>query len=122
MNPLDAVVVGAGPTGLACGIELQQRGMNVVLLDKGCVVNSIYHYPTNMSFFTTPELLEIGDIPMTSMGEKPTRGEALKYYRAEVHLREGGQDYDIMGWREETVINDVLDHYGRHLHFLAAVR
>ena len=50
------------------------------------------------------------------------QAEALKYYRAEVHLREGGQDYDIMGWREETVINDVLDHYGRHLHFLAAVR
>src|SRR5690606_11433480 len=50
------------------------------------------------------------------------RTEALKYCRAEVHLREGGQDYDIMGWREETVINDVLDHYGRHLRFLAAVR
>jgi thioredoxin reductase (NADPH) len=81
VNALDAVVVGAGPTGLACGIELQNRGMNAVLLDKGCVVNSIYHYPTNMSFFTTPELLEIGNIPMTSMGEKPTRGEALKYYR-----------------------------------------
>ena len=81
MNRWDAVVIGAGPTGLACGIELQQRGMSVVLLDKGCVVNSIYHYPTNMSFFTTPELLEIGNIPMTSMGEKPTRTEALKYYR-----------------------------------------
>ena len=81
MNGLDAVVVGAGPTGLACGIELKNRGLNAVLLEKGCVVNSIYHYPTNMSFFTTPELLEIGNIPMTSMGEKPTRGEALKYYR-----------------------------------------
>jgi thioredoxin reductase (NADPH) len=81
VKQLDAVVVGAGPTGLACGIELQNRGMNAVLLEKGCVVNSIYHYPTNMSFFTTPELLEIGDVPMTSIGEKPTRGEALKYYR-----------------------------------------
>lgn len=81
MIPLDAVVVGAGPTGLACGIELKQRGLNAILLDKGCVVNSIYHYPTHMSFFTTPELLEIGNIPMTSMGEKPTRTEALKYYR-----------------------------------------
>ena len=77
----DALVVGAGPTGLACGIELQQRGVKTVLIEKGCVVNSIYHYPTNMSFFTTPELLEIGNIPMTSLNEKPNRTEALKYYR-----------------------------------------
>jgi thioredoxin reductase (NADPH) len=77
----DAIVVGAGPTGLACGIELQQRGVKTVLIEKGCVVNSIYHYPTNMSFFTTPELLEIGGVPMTSLNEKPNRHEALKYYR-----------------------------------------
>jgi thioredoxin reductase (NADPH) len=77
----DVVVVGAGPTGLACGIELQQRGVKTVLVEKGCVVNSIYHYPTNMTFFTTPELLEIGNIPMTSLNEKPNRTEALKYYR-----------------------------------------
>ena len=77
----DALVVGAGPTGLACGIELQQRGLKTVLVEKGCVVNSLYNYPTNMSFFTTPELLEIGNIPMTSLNEKPNRTEALKYYR-----------------------------------------
>ncbi len=77
----DAIVVGAGPTGLACGIELQKRGLKTVLFDKGCVVNSLYHYPTNMVFFTTPELLEIGDLPMTSLNEKPGRTEALKYYR-----------------------------------------
>jgi thioredoxin reductase (NADPH) len=77
----DAVIVGAGPTGLACGIELKRRGLNALLIDKGCVVNSLYNYPTNMVFFTTPELLEIGDIPMTSLNEKPVRGEALKYYR-----------------------------------------
>ncbi|MGA2771103.1 MAG: YpdA family putative bacillithiol disulfide reductase [Bryobacteraceae bacterium] len=77
----DAVVVGAGPTGLACGIELQQRGLKTVLVEKGCVVNSIYHYPNNMTFFTTPELLEIGNIPMTSLNDKPNRTEALKYYR-----------------------------------------
>lgn len=77
----DVVIVGAGPTGLACGIELTKLGVSNVLLDKGCVVNSLYHYPTNMVFFTTPELLEIGDIPMTSLNEKPVRGEALKYYR-----------------------------------------
>lgn len=78
---LDAIVVGAGPTGLACGIELGKQGLTVKLIDKGCVVNSLYHYPTNLVFFTTPELLEIGGIPMTSLNEKPTRNEALKYYR-----------------------------------------
>jgi thioredoxin reductase (NADPH) len=78
---VDALVVGAGPTGLACGIELQTRGVRTVLIEKGCVVNSIYHYPTHMTFFTTPELLEIGNIPMTSLNEKPNRTEALKYYR-----------------------------------------
>ena len=80
MSRFDAVVVGAGPTGLACGIELKRRGLKAVLLEKGCVVNSLYNYPTNMVFFTTPELMEIGGIPMTSFGEKPTRTEALKYY------------------------------------------
>jgi thioredoxin reductase (NADPH) len=78
---VDAVVVGAGPTGLACAIEVQRRGLRAVILEKGCVVNSLYNYPTNMTFFTTPELLEIGDLPMTSVREKPTRNEALKYYR-----------------------------------------
>jgi len=77
----DVVIVGAGPTGLACGIELKRRGAGAVLIDKGCVVNSLYHYPVNMVFFTTPELLEIGNIPMTSIGDKPVRTEALKYYR-----------------------------------------
>jgi len=81
VNQFDVIVVGAGPTGLACGIELQNRGLRTVLIEKGCVVNSLYHYPTNMVFFTTPELLEIGDIPMTSLNEKPNRHEALKYYR-----------------------------------------
>jgi len=75
------LVIGAGPTGLACAIEAQRAGMKAVCIDKGCLVNSLFHYPANMTFFTTPELLEIGDIPMTSLGEKPTRTEALKYYR-----------------------------------------
>lgn len=77
----DTVIVGAGPTGLACGIELKLRGLRAILFDKGCLTNSLYHYPTHMTFFTTPELLEIGNIPMTAMYEKPTRTEALKYYR-----------------------------------------
>jgi thioredoxin reductase (NADPH) len=77
----DAVIVGAGPTGLACGIELKKLGLRALLLDKGCLVNSLYHYPAQMTFFTTPELLEIGGLPMTSLNEKPNRVEALKYYR-----------------------------------------
>jgi len=77
----DAIIVGAGPTGLACGIELKKRGQSAVIIDKGCLCNSLYNYPTHMVFFTTPELLEIGGIPMTSLGEKPGRTEALKYYR-----------------------------------------
>ena len=81
MESFDVAIVGAGPTGLACGIEVQKRGLRPILFDKGCVVNSIYNYPTNLVFFTTPELLEIGDIPMTSLNEKPGRTEALKYYR-----------------------------------------
>src|SRR5450755_4441750 len=81
MERCDVAIVGAGPTGLACGIELERRGLSAILFDKGCVVNSIYNYPINLVFFTTPELLEIGDIPMTSLNEKPGRTEALKYYR-----------------------------------------
>jgi thioredoxin reductase (NADPH) len=81
VHQYDAIVVGAGPTGLACGIEMKQRGVNTLLIEKGCVVNSLYNYPTHMVFFTTPELLEIGGLPMTSLNEKPGRTEALKYYR-----------------------------------------
>ena len=88
----DVAIVGAGPTGLACGIELKKRGLRPILFDKGCIVNSIYHYPINLVFFTTPELLEIGNIPMTSLNEKPGRTEALKYYRR------------------------VSDHYGLNVH------
>ncbi len=77
----DVLVIGAGPTGLACAIEAQKVGLKVIILDKGCLVNSLFHYPAGMTFFTTPELLEIGDIPFTTALQKPTREEALEYYR-----------------------------------------
>jgi thioredoxin reductase (NADPH) len=77
----DVLVIGAGPTGLACAIEAQRVGLKVIVVDKGCLVNSLFHYPANMTFFTTPELLEIGDIPFTTSLQKPTREEALEYYR-----------------------------------------
>jgi thioredoxin reductase (NADPH) len=82
MNEIyDVICIGAGPTGLASAIEVKRAGMRALVIDKGCLCNSLYHYPVNMVFFTTPELLEIGDIPMTCATEKPTRVDALKYYR-----------------------------------------
>ncbi len=77
----DVLVIGAGPTGLACAIEALKIGLKVIVVDKGCLVNSLFHYPVGMLFFTTPELLEIGDIPFTTAQQKPTREEALEYYR-----------------------------------------
>ena len=77
----DVLVVGAGPTGLACAIEAKRAGLSTVLVDKGCLCNSLFHYPSNMTFFTTPELLEIGDMPFSSPNQKPSRNEALEYYR-----------------------------------------
>jgi thioredoxin reductase (NADPH) len=77
----DLLVIGAGPTGMACAIESQRAGFDAVLVDKGCLCNSLFNYPANMTFFTTPELLEIGDMPFSSPNQKPTRSEALEYYR-----------------------------------------
>src|SRR3984957_12100633 len=77
----DVLVIGAGPTGLACAIDAQRAGFSVLIVDKGCLCNSLFHYPANMTFFTTPELLEIGSMPFSSPNQKPTRSEALEYYR-----------------------------------------
>ncbi len=79
--PFDLLVVGAGPTGLACAIEAQKAGFQTVLVDKGCLCNSLFHYPAHMTFFTTSERLEIGGIPFPSPNAKPSRDEALQYYR-----------------------------------------
>ncbi len=75
------IIIGAGPVGLACGIALKKRNIPFRIIDKGCLVNSIYHYPVNMTFFSTADRLEIGDIPFISHNVKPTRREALEYYR-----------------------------------------
>lgn len=77
----DIVIVGAGPIGLACGIEARKAGLSFAIVEKGCLVNSIYNYPLNMTFFSTSERLEIGDVPFISHGPKPNRFEALEYYR-----------------------------------------
>ena len=77
----DVIIIGAGPTGLACAIEAEKNHLNCLVIEKGCIVNSIQNFPVQMTFFTTPELLEIGGLPFVSSYEKPTRLEALKYYR-----------------------------------------
>jgi len=84
MDAYDIICIGAGPTGLATAMEAKRAGMRPLVIDKACLCNSIFHYPVNMVFFTTPELLEIGDLPLVCAAEKPTRVEALKYYRKAV--------------------------------------
>jgi len=78
---LDIIIIGAGPIGLACAIEAKKKSLNYLVIDKGTLVNSIYHYPMNMTFFSTSDKLEIGNIPFISHNSKPTRAEALEYYR-----------------------------------------
>src|SRR5688572_12385941 len=75
------IIVGGGPIGLACGLEAQKAGINYLILEKGSLVNSLFHYPVNMTFFSTSERLEIGGVPFVSNNAKPTRPEALEYYR-----------------------------------------
>lgn len=75
------IIIGGGPIGLACAIEAKKAGLDYLIIEKGCLVNSIYHYPVNMTFFSTSERLEIGDVPFVSNNAKPTRAEALEYYR-----------------------------------------
>ncbi|MEP3390048.1 MAG: YpdA family putative bacillithiol disulfide reductase [Reichenbachiella sp.] len=78
---LDVVIIGAGPIGLACGIEAKKNNLDYQILEKGCLVNSLYNYPMNMTFFSTSDKLEIGGVPFISHNNKPTRAEALEYYR-----------------------------------------
>src|SRR5215213_4245211 len=75
------IIIGGGPIGLACALEAKKAGLDYVILEKGCLVNSLYNYPVNMTFFSTSERLEIGGIPFVSNNPKPTRSEALEYYR-----------------------------------------
>lgn len=81
MEVTDILIIGAGPIGIACGIEAKKAGLSYVIIEKGCLVNSLYNYPQNMTFFSTSEKLEIGGVPFVSNNPKPTRAEALEYYR-----------------------------------------
>jgi thioredoxin reductase (NADPH) len=106
---LDVLIIGGGPIGLACGLEAKKAGLSYLILEKGVLVNSLYHYPSNMTFFSTSERIEIGEIPFVSNNAKPTRPEALEYYRRiavsqnlNIHLQEpvlevlnAGEYYEI---------------------------
>ena len=107
----DVLVIGAGPTGLSCAIEAQRSGFRTVLVDKGCVCNSLFNYPSHMTFFTTSELLEIGDIPFPSPHAKPTRNEALEYYRhVAAHHR-----LDVRQYQRVTRVKGDRGNFNVHL-------
>jgi thioredoxin reductase (NADPH) len=116
MKEIDIVIVGGGPIGLACGIEAQKEGLSYVILEKGALVNSLYNYPINMTFFSTSERLEIGSVPFMSVNAKPTRTEALEYYRRvvsqwnlNIHLFEEVQS--VSPENERYIIKTSKSHY-----------
>jgi len=114
----DLLVVGAGPTGLACAIEAQKAGFRVVMVEKGCLCNSLFHYPAHMTFFTTSELLEIGGIPFPSPHAKPNRNEALEYYRqVAAHYRLDVRQYhrvESVSGTDGAFTVQTADRFGRH--------
>ncbi|NII25535.1 YpdA family putative bacillithiol disulfide reductase [Pseudoflavitalea sp. X16] len=98
------IIVGGGPIGIACGLAAKKAGLDYLILEKGCLTNSLFNYPLNMTFFSTSERLEIGGIPFVSNNVKPTRPEALEYYRRvtlsnhlHIHLQEGVKDITRTG-------------------------
>jgi thioredoxin reductase (NADPH) len=105
MDKYDVVIIGGGPIGLACGVESKKAGLTYLILEKGCLVNSLYHYPYNMTFFSTSEKLEIGGVPFISHNNKPTRSEALEYYRRVVLFWELNVCFSYMRlWNELIMI------------------
>jgi thioredoxin reductase (NADPH) len=113
---LDILIIGGGPIGLACGLEAKKAGLTYLILEKGVLVNSLYHYPSNMTFFSTSERIEIGDIPFVSNNIKPTRPEALEYYRRiavsqnlNIHLQEAV--LDVVQTNEYYKITSSISQY-----------
>ena len=113
MNPRDIVIVGSGPAGLAAAIAAKQAGLTCRVLEKGVLVNSILHFPTNMVFFTTPELLELGGLPFVTPYEKPTRVEALRYYRrvADTYHLEIEFDEEVISIGREKIGSDGMEGF-----------
>src|SRR5437667_6642703 len=107
MSVRDLIIVGAGPSGLSAAIAAKKRGLDYQIIEQGTLVNSIYRFPPQMVFFTTPELLEIGGLPFVSPFEKPTRHEALKYYRKVADI------YNLQIAFEEKVVSVTDERAGR---------
>jgi thioredoxin reductase (NADPH) len=110
------LIAGAGPIGLACAISARRRGLDPLVIDAGAIANSICHYPIGMTFFTTPERLEIGDHPIVCAGAKPTREEAMKYYRGVVRaerLRVRTYTKLVGAARQGQVVRVEVEHHGR---------
>jgi thioredoxin reductase (NADPH) len=106
---LDVIIIGAGPIGLACGIEAARRGFTHLIIEKGCLVDAVFRYPTSMTFFSTADKLEIGDVPFISHGAKPTRSEALEYYRRVcaargLHVRTYEKVVDVEGAKNDFTV------------------
>src|SRR5580658_1586437 len=106
----DILIIGGGPIGIACALEARKAGLNYLILERGCLVNSLYRYPANMTFFSTSERIEIGGVPFVSNNVKPNRSEALEYYRrvavshnlhihlqeAVRHIRPAGEHFEVI--------------------------
>ena len=119
---LDVLIIGGGPIGLACGLEARTKALSYLILEKGVLVNSLYHYPSNMTFFSTSERIEIGEIPFVSNNIKPTRPEALEYYRRiavsqklNIHLHEKvvevlreGENYRVKSSISEYLTRNII--------------
>lgn len=115
-NLLDVIIIGGGPIGLSCGLAAQQKGLKYIIVEKGSLVDSLYHYPANMTFFSTSEKLEIGAVPFVSNNNKPTRNEALEYYRrvalsANLFINLYEEVTDIIRQEDKFQINTSKDHY-----------
>src|ERR1700744_2541921 len=120
-NAYDIIIAGGGPIGIACALEARRAGLTYLILEKGCLVNSLYNYPANMTFFSTSERIEIGGVPFVSNNVKPVRAEALEYYRRvavsnhlNLHLQE-----EVKGIRPEKgafeVTSSRQQYHARHI-------
>lgn len=122
MKKLEVLIIGAGPIGLACGIEAEKHRLNYLILEKGTLTNSLFNYPVNMTFFSTSEKLEMGNIPFMSINKQPTRPEALEYYRRVakhydlkinlyeevLHLEKSAEGFIIESSKEKYLVEKVV--------------
>jgi thioredoxin reductase (NADPH) len=106
MKKIDVLIIGGGPIGIACGIEAAKEGLYYLIIEKGCIVNSLYNYPQGMTFFSTSDKLEIDDVPFISNNAKPVKSEALEYYRRITHSRKLNinlfEEVDTIGKHDEA--------------------